>query len=160
MKLHLFYFFALFLFGFSCQKKEEQSTFFLKKYDKIRLISYHKPRDIYNSPHQPKIENDTIEIPNIHCIDNILLKPDSSKKIYEILLSNEQNCLLADCYRPQHMLLFYKQNKLLGFYEFCNSCGGNASQNIKMPPFCSSKGEKMMALFEVMKLQNTGNTGM
>lgn len=106
------------IFILSCTQKDKKASEFLKKYDKIRLISYNTHRDVYSSKYELKIENDTIKIPEIKFVDNVILEKQFSEKIFEVLLSTEDECLLADCYNPRHLILFYKQNKIVDFYEF------------------------------------------
>jgi hypothetical protein len=145
------------IFSVSCSKKDNKSSEFLKKYDKIRLISYNTHRDVYSSNYEPKIENDTVKIPNIKFIDNVILDKYFAEKITEVLFSEENECVLADCYNPRHIILFYKQNKLVDFYEFCAECGGSRqSKNINFPELCTDKGDKIIEIFKEMKLKNNG----
>ena len=154
----LFYIFILLsIFVISCNEKENVTSEFLKRYDKIRLVSYNQHRDVYRSKKELKIENDTIEIPNIEFIDNIILDKYYSRKIAEVLFSTEKECLVADCYNPRHILLFYKNNKIVDFYEFCAECGGSRnSKNINFPELCSDKGDIIIQIFKEMKLKNDG----
>ncbi|MGL2987182.1 hypothetical protein ACSVH5_06265 [Flavobacterium sp. RSSA_27] len=169
MKKQMLYFILLSVSFLSCNKKEEKSSEilynktenetskFLKKYDIIRLISYNKHRNVYTPKNELKIEKDTINIPNIEVIDNILLDKYFSKKIAGILLSTDKECSVADCYTPRHLILFYKHNKIVDFYEFCAECGGSRqSKNINFPHFCSDKGDKIIKVFKEMKLKNDG----
>ncbi len=145
------------MFLFSCNRKENKTSEFLKRYDKIRLISYATHRDVYSSQDELKIENDTIRIPNLKFIDNVVLNPHYAERITEVLLSTANECVLADCYNPRHLLLFYKKDKLVDFYEFCAECGGSRqSKNINFPEFCTDKGDKLIAIFKEMKLKNDG----
>ncbi len=144
-------------FSISCNKKENKNSKFLKKYDKIRLISYNTHRDVYRTKYEPKIENDTIKIPNIKFIDNIILNKHFAEKITDVLFSEENECIMADCYNPRHIILFYKNNKLVDFYEFCAECGGSRqSKNINFPELCADKGDKIIEIFKEMKLKNNG----
>lgn len=142
----------------SCHKKENKTSDFLKKYDKIRLLSYNKHRHAYGEKkYDLKIENDTILIPNVKYIDNIVLDNYYSEKITEVLLSTEKECIVADCYNPRHIILFYKQNKIVDFYELCAECGGSRqSKNINFPQLCADKGDRIIAIFKEMKLKNDG----
>lgn len=145
------------IFILSCNEKEKKTSDFLKRYDKIRLISYNTHRDVYSSKYDLKIENDTIKIPEVEFVDNVILEKQFSEKIAEVLLSTEDKCLLADCYNPRHLLLFYKQNKIVDFYEFCAECGGSRqSKNIYFPELCTDKGDKLIEIFKEMKLKNDG----
>lgn len=144
----------------SCHEQEKKTAEFLNRYDKIRLISYNTHRDVYSSNYELKIENDTIRIPEINIIDNVVLDRHYSEKIATVLLSTEEECLLADCYNPRHLILFYKKNKLVDFYEFCAECGGSRqSKNIGFPELCTDKGDKLIAIFKEMKLKNNGEEG-
>jgi hypothetical protein len=147
----------------SCKKQDEkveevQSTEFLKEFDKIRLVSYNTKRDIYSSDYELKIENDTIKIPNVNYIDNVILKKKESDKIFEILLSPPERGTLADCYNPRHILLFYKKNKMVEFFEFCAECGGSqiSSKKIKINSIVSEQGKELIKVFKEMKLKNDG----
>jgi hypothetical protein len=149
------------IFVSSCNEKEKNKTSeFLKGYDKIRLISYNTHRDVYSSQYELKVQNDTVRIPNINVIDNVVLDKRYSEKIATILFSTESECLLADCYNPRHLILFYKKNKIVDFYEICAECGGSRqSKNIDFPEFCTDKGDQIIALFKEMKLKNDGEEG-
>ena len=150
-------FILLSLFAVSCSEKENKTTEFLKKYDKIRIISYNKHREIYATKYELKIENDTIQIPDIKIVDNIILNQNFSKKITEVLISTENQCVVAHCYNPRHIILFYKKNKVVDFYEFCAECGGSRqSKDINFPELCTDKGDKIIEVFKEMKLKNTG----
>lgn len=154
-KLILFSFLFL-IIASSCDKKNKTSEF-LEKYDEIRLISYNTHRDVYNSDYELIIENDSVKIPNIKPVDNIILNKYYSEKIIEVLITDEKKCVLADCYNPRHLILFYKQNKIVDFYEFCTECGGSRqSKNIKFPDICRDKGFKIITIFKEMKLKNNG----
>ncbi|WP_298115131.1 hypothetical protein [Flavobacterium sp.] len=145
------------IFFLSCNKTEDKTSEFLKKYDKIRLISYNKHRDVFRPKYELKIEKDTIQIPNIKVIDNIVLDKYFSQKIAEVLLSTEKECIVADCYNPRHLILFYKQNKIVDFYEFCAECGGSRqSKNINFPELCTEKGDRIIEVFKDLKLKNDG----
>jgi len=150
-------FFSLLILVFSCKEKENKTSDFLKKYDKIRLISYNTHRDVYSTKYELSIENDTVQIPNIKIIDNIVLDKYFSEKIAEVLLSTEDECLMDDCYNPRHIILFYKQNKIIDYYEFCAECGGSVqSKNINFPELCADKGDRIIEIFKEMKLKNDG----
>jgi hypothetical protein len=145
MKEQLFLFFLFSLILFSCKKSDDKKIELLSKYDKVRLISYNKHRNVYGTKYELKIENDTINIPNVKFIDNVVLDNNFSKKIINVLLLKERECIKADCYNPRHIILFYKQNKLIDFYEFCAECGGSMqSKNINFPELCSEKGDKLI----------------
>ena len=156
-------FFALLCTVISCKKQNEKveevrSNKFLKEFDKIRLVSYHTKRDVYNSNYELKIKNDTIEIPNVNFIDNVVLKKKESDKIFKILLSPPEIGTLADCYNPRHILLFYKKNKMVEYFEFCAECGGSqtSSKKININSIFSEQGKELIKIFKEMKLKNDG----
>jgi hypothetical protein len=141
----------------SCNKKDNKTTEFLNQYDKIRLLSYNTHRDVYGSKYELKIEDDTVQVPNIKYVDNVVLNEKFSRKIAEVLLATENECVLADCYNPRHIILFYKANKIIDFYEFCAECGGStSSKNIKFPALCTGKGDRLIEIFKELKLENDG----
>ena len=141
----------------SCVEKPNKTEIFLDQYDKIKLISYNKHRDVYSTNNKIKVVNNTIKIPNIQYIDNLVLDKKNSKKIFNILLSEQKECSRADCYNPRHILLFYQKNIIVGFYEFCAECGGSEqSKNINIPPICSEQGNELIKVFKEMNLKNNG----
>ncbi len=54
------------------------------------------------------------------------------------------------CYNPRDILYFYKNYKLVGFYEFCKECGGSrTSQNLdSLPAFCKEKAFKIEEILQ------------
>ena len=141
----------------SCQRNDTKTKEFLNKFDKIRLISYNTYRDTYTSDEDIKIINDTIKIPNIIVVDNIVLNSDYSERILNILFSERKTGTLADCYYPRHILLFYKNQKLIGFYEFSVSCGGvYESKNLNIKSIYMEQGKELIDVFKEMKLKNNG----
>lgn len=132
---------------------------FINKYDEIRLISYnsHRKYALRDNP-TIKIKNDKIKIKDVIIIDNVLLNKNYSKKIFKFLLSQKKECSVADCYNPRHILLFFKAKKLVGYFEFCASCGGSRkSKNINInSSFCSEHGNDLIKIFKEMKLKNNG----
>lgn len=143
----------------SCQRRagSEKTKEFLKKYDKIRLISYNQHRDTYSNNDSISIINDTIKIPQIEIVDNIELHQNYSEKIFSILLSEKRKGTMADCYYPRHILLFYKNSKIIGFYEFSVGCGGcTQSDKIDIGYINTEQGKELIELFKEMKLKNNG----
>lgn len=132
---------------------------FINKYDEIRLISYnsHRKYALRDNP-TINIKNDKIKIKDVIIIDNVLLNKKYSKKIFNVLLSQKKECSVADCYNPRHVLLFYRAKKLVGYFEFCASCGGSRkSKNINInSSFCSEHGNDLIKIFKEMKLKNNG----
>ena len=155
--------FAILCTIISCKEQNEkfeevQSNEFLKEFDEIRLVSYNTKRDIYSSNYELKIENDTIKIPSVNFIDNVILKKKESDKIFNILLKFPEKCTLADCYNPRHIILFYKKNKMVEYFEFCAECGGSqsSSKKIKINSICYEQGKELIKVFKEMKLKNDG----
>ena len=128
----------LFLGFFSCSKLNQLEYESFDKYDKIRLVSYSEHRKEAEKTDIIKLVNDSIEIPKVQIIDNVVLDNLFSDKILKILSSKDYNdCSYADCYQPRHILLFYKNNSIVDFYEFCASCGGSRqSKGIKVSDIC------------------------
>ncbi|WP_396191213.1 hypothetical protein [Flavobacterium sp.] len=132
---------------------------FINKYDEIRLISYNSHRK-YALRDNPTIEikNNKVIIKGVKIVDNVILDNKYSKKIFNVLLSQKKECSVADCYNPRHILLFFKTKKLVGYFEFCSSCGGSRkSKNISInSSFCSEHGNDLIKIFKEMKLKNNG----
>ncbi len=143
---------------FSCIQKIEksQASRTVAAYDKIRLISYNTAR-IDRDGKLPAIVDNDINISGVEFVDDVTLTPTQSEKIIEVLQAKESECVMADCYNPRHILLFYKQAKLVGFYEFCAECGGSMqSENLKLQSICTAQGDELIQIFKEMKLRNDG----
>lgn len=159
MKKHLFIFLTASFLLWTCHspEKEDNISHFINKYDSIRLISYNTARDVFSGTVTFKIENNSLKISNIKFIDDIILTKNSSRNIFDVLLSKPDSCSTADCYNPRHVLLFYKRDKIIGFYEFCAACGGSyKSNNIKISPICSEQALELSRIFKEMNLKNDG----
>ena len=156
-----FFIAILFLGFFSCSKLNQVEYESFDKYDKIRLVSYSEHRKEAEKTDIIKLVNDSIEIPKVQIIDNVVLDNLFSDKILKILSSKDYNdCSYADCYQPRHILLFYKNNSIVDFYEFCASCGGSRqSKGIKVSDICSEQGIQLIKVFKEMKLKNNGEEG-
>ncbi|RZJ71565.1 hypothetical protein [Flavobacterium sp.] len=144
-----FLFAACFL---SCNKKNDEVSIFINQYDAIRLVSYNHHRTA-----ALKFTDNDLQIENTKFVDDISLNADQSYKIFKVLFSPPEIGTLADCYYPRHILLFYKQKKIIGYYEFCAACGGSEqSQNIKIPSIVTEQGAQLVKIFKEMKLNNNG----
>ena len=87
----------------------------------------------------------------------------NQKKEFFALLKNDicgNSGTHAACYIPRHLIHFYDKNeKLIGFYEFCIECGGSVeSETLKnIPPFCIEKGTEMEQLLKSFGLKITSD---
>lgn len=146
---------SLFLFG--CKKENK----FFESIDKVKLISYpsrtswkrnkHEPFD-YSSKKEVIVQKDKI-------IDDVILKKSDLNSILTILnTDNTEHCSIAACYEPRHMFQFYKNNKVVAYFEVCLECGGyNKTKNLDfMPGFCIEKGEELKKIFKKLGLKNYG----
>lgn len=157
MKKNIFLTILLIAIVFYISNKSFETKTEPKIYDKIILLSYDRPRDEYLAKSELNIKNFKISLSKIKIVDSIDLNENQSKKILEILNLPIEVGSMADCYNPRHILLFYKNSKLIGFYEFCAECGGcRKSDNINIPMLCTENGEKLIKLFKEMNLKNTG----
>ena len=157
----------LFLGFFSCKEVKPLKTIplvdkkennFFETIDSVRLISF--PSKMYWDKKEIMSEEDVdFEIPDDKIIDNLTLNKEQLEEIVEILKIDYKNeCMEAACYEPRHMLQFYKNAKIIAFYEICLECGGwKNSKNLDfLPPFCVQKGEELKQVFIKMKLKNSG----
>ena len=142
----------------SCSKVNKKELVSFDRYTKIRLVSYTTYRREASKEDVIKLNSDSILIPNIKIVDNVVLNEENKNKILNVLCSKDyENCSLADCYQPRHILLFYKMNKIVDFYEFCCSCGdGRFSSGIKVSTICVEQGTELIKIFKEMKLKNNG----
>lgn len=137
----------------SCEKRKDSVDHLINQYDSIRLISYDKAR----IGDALQIKKGTIRISNIKFIDDLILDGKYSKQILSVITSKSDVCSVADCYNPRHILLFYKKNKVAGFYEFCVECGNSSkSDNLKLQSICTEQGDTLIEIFKEMKLKNDG----
>ena len=155
-------FFCFLLFITACSKIDNTQVESFNKYDKVRLLSYDSHRKVDSKEDYLWIKNDTLIIPKVKIIDNVVLSHEYKNQIINILCSHDyKNCSMADCYNPRHILLFYKNNKLIDYYEFCASCGGSTqSLGINIPSICMEQGQELIKIFKEMKLKNDGEEGL
>ncbi|MCK6607609.1 MAG: hypothetical protein L6Q46_04800 [Flavobacterium sp.] len=154
-------FFCFLLFITACSKIDNTQVESFNKYDKVRLLSYDSHRKVYSKEDYLWIKNDTLIIPKVKIIDNVILSKEYKKQIINVLCSyDNKNCSMADCYNPRHILLFYRNNKVVDYYEFCASCGGSTqSRGMKIPSICTEQGQELIKIFKKMKLKNDGEEG-
>ena len=60
--------------------------------------------------------------------------------------------IIALCYEPRHLLLFYTpDNRIFGYIEICLSCGsGQVSEGLREVDFCSKRIEYLMNLVNLI----------
>ncbi len=146
----------------SCQKKVNQNAkSFLESIDKVKLYSY--PSRIMwdtingKSNERIKFEKGTLIFDKTKVIDSLILTDEQRNKIFNILLDTkwENKGMQAACYEPRHLFSFYKENKIVGYYEVCLECGGwDCNKELDtLPMFCIEKGEVMKEIFKSFKLK-------
>ena len=136
-------------------EKAEQNLF--SQYDKVRLLSYNHHRDVYRGKNEITISHNEIKIDSVEFVDDIILNEKYKRKISNAITKETGECSVADCYNPRHLLVFYKNEKPIGYYEFCAECGGSRqSKGIMMPSICSEQGDALIEVFKELKLKNNG----
>jgi hypothetical protein len=83
-------------------------------------------------------------VPKIH--QRVILNKVQSDSIFSILVNVKSHVLVdslsvgADCYNPQHSIVFYKNDLAVAFFEICFSCHGmRKSKGIEFGIFCFEK---------------------
>ncbi|MES2864822.1 MAG: hypothetical protein V4666_11930 [Bacteroidota bacterium] len=144
----------VFLSFFSCKKEND----FFENIDKVRLVSY-TTRTGWNPNEQfdYNSKKDVI-IPEDKIIDDVILKKEDFNSIFKILKINKDTCSIAACYEPRHKFQFYKNGKVIAYYEVCLECGGwKNSKNLNfLPDFCMEKGTELKEIFKKLGLKNYG----
>ncbi|TRX28641.1 hypothetical protein FNW25_04425 [Flavobacterium franklandianum] len=147
----------------SCQKNvDEKTKLFLESVDKVKLYTY-PSRTTWdekdkNTISEIKFEKGKLIFDKTKVVDSLVLTNEQKDKIYTILLDTkwEENGMIATCYEPRHLFSFYKNEKVIGYYEVCLECGGHeCSKELEnLPMFCIEKGEEMQKIFKGFKLKN------
>lgn len=140
-KLLFVLFFGIILFSCNEEKKAYKYSFF-NDVDKVVYLSY-DDRSRWGDDLNLEIVNNIINIPKLEIKKKLVIENNKFEDLFELLSKdNEEDCSMNKCYEPRDILLFYKKDKLNGFYEFCKECGGNkASKNLdSLPSFCVEKG--------------------
>jgi hypothetical protein len=128
-----------------------------RQYDKVRLLSYNHHRYANESDYEIVISNEDVKIKDIEFVDDVILSEQYKRKISNAITKEAKDCLMADCYNPRHLLVFYQKDKLVGYYEFCAECGGSRqSEGIKVPSICTEQGDALIEIFKELKLKNNG----
>lgn len=160
MKITSFIFWSFLILFCSCSSKFEtkDTKSIVEQFDSIRLISYSTAR-VYEN--KLIINDSSVTISGVKFIDDLFLRPDQKNEIIDIIQTHTSNeCMNADCYDPRHLLLFYKDKKIIGHYEICVSCGASMkSENIDLVPLCNETANNLIKMFERLKLKNNGIEG-
>ncbi|WP_396176663.1 hypothetical protein [Flavobacterium sp.] len=143
---------------FSCQKEKSEVFLKLEQYSKVRLLSYNHSRNSYSDKNEILIKDNFITISGVSFVDDVDLNTEFKNKIFNVLDSKLEYGTSADCYNPRHILLFYKKDKLVDFYEFCAECGGSyQSSGLKIVKSISSEqGDLLIEIFKELNLKNNG----
>ncbi len=159
MKKMMRFFIVIAFFVFGCKNK---AAVFLENVDEVKLYSY-PSRMIWDtikgrSNEELKFEKGKLTFDKTKVIDSLILNNDQKSKVFEVLLDTKYEGMIAACYEPRHLFIFYKNNKMIGYYEVCLECGGwkNSEKLNFLPDFCMEKGEELKNLFIKMKLKNSG----
>jgi len=136
----------------------ETNVNLFEQYDKVRLLSYNHHRDAHTGKNEINISDNEIQIDEVEFVDDLILSEKYKRKISNAIANvNTDECLMADCYNPRHLLVFYQKDKLVGYYEFCAECGGSRqSEGVKMPSICGQQGDALIEIFKELKLKNNG----
>lgn len=155
------------IFFFSCKsEKEEAVELFAKEVTKVKIWSCPARGlwDVEDGKERQgiKILNNKIQLDTTKLIDNIELNSNQKKEFFALLKNDicGNSGTHAACYIPRHLIHFYDKNeKLIGFYEFCIECGGSVeSETLKnIPPFCIEKGTEMEQLLKSFGLKITSD---
>lgn len=120
---------------------KKNSVFHPGKYDSSVIIAYNVKFSDSQLMNIDKFTNGKIDL---------RMRLDSSQ-IYKIaaILNDTTGGRVADCYDPHHAILFYKNGKIIAYYEFCLECGkAKQSDNLRFPAFCLEKASALAALLE------------
>lgn len=153
------------IFFFSCKsEKDESFELFAKEVTKVKIWSYPARGlwDVEDGKERQgiKILNNKVQLDTTKIIDYIELNDNQKNKLFTLLKDDicGYSGTHAACYIPRHLILFYDKNeKLIGFYEFCIECGGSVeSERLKnIPVFCIEKGIEMEKLLKSFGLKIT-----
>jgi len=152
------FFIVIVFFVVGCKNK---AAVFLENVDEVKLYSYPSRMmwDTINgrSNGELKFEKGKLTFDKTKVIDSLILNKDQKRKAFDVLLDTkcEEEGSIAACYEPRHLFTFYKENKIVGYYEVCLECGGwkSTKELDKLPMFCIEKGEVMKELFKTFKLK-------
>lgn len=129
----------------------------ISSYDKITLFSYDNPRDVYNDTSQISIENNKLKIHNVRMKDSLILDEKTTKRILKILFTPTLLNTASSCYEPRHILLFYRNSNIIGYFEFCIECGGSQkSESMLIPNLEYLNSKELKKLFKELNIKSYG----
>lgn len=132
----------MFLSLLSCKEEKPKYYFsFFDDVDKVEHVNY-EDRAEWDDDLELKIGKNQINIPKSKIKSTKIISKEKFEDLFVLISTEYTNCSLMKCYDPRDILLFYKKNKLVGYYEFCKECGGNRTSNnlVSLPSFCREKG--------------------
>jgi hypothetical protein len=109
--------------------------------DKVEIVSY-PIRDLRGLGNE-LIRNGKFMVHNIQ--QRVVLNKTDQDSLYSILYNftipgEPMQYPGADCYNPQHCIVFYKNNQAFAYYEICFMCSRTAqSDGIDVISFCEEK---------------------
>ena len=121
--------------------------------ERVELITYSNRMDWWydeNGVEQPLLQEGILNMPTDSINSRIQLDSAVVGQWHKALYETEfcEDNVIALCYEPRHMLLFYgSANKLFGYMEICLSCGGGeVSEGLREVDFCLQRVEYLAGL--------------
>lgn len=149
----------------SCKKAEEKTivrqeiklpemkeTFPFSEAEKIELISYSFDDYRHSSGYyQYEIKDGKLPFDETIIKERIFLNKLQQESLFWALMTDNcpANYAVADCYMPEHRIIFYDKNKkVIAFLEVCIQCiGSRKSENLKIARLCGKKMKELKRLF-------------
>lgn len=130
--------------SYSCSYKEVPAEYIkttpFGKADKIEIVSYTNTRR--SQGYEEELINDG-EFIVTALKQRATLTPAGKDSLFYILYnlkSRNEDSTTADCYSPNHSIIFYKDTKAIAFLELCFMCSGSRqSKNIDFGEMCDEK---------------------
>lgn len=114
------------------------NTFPFNKTTRIEAIHF-KPKNAFDSYKSfAEIINHKLILPDV--VSRYDLSEQQIEKLFEIFYQYKgKDVDGAKCYEPEHIFVFYEQDKAIAFFEICFDCRGTREKNIKVEDLCDEK---------------------
>lgn len=132
--------------------KDSEVSSLISKTTRVEAITFkrvknrNRAKDILERESYTQIKNNKI------ILDSIRKRVDLNKRqipeLFDVLFKYKGNPSLgARSYLPNHVLIFYEQEKIIAFLEICFVCKETRNYGVDFTDFCDEKLEKLREFF-------------
>lgn len=129
--------------------KKISNTFPFNKITHIEAIHFKLDKNFDSYKSAAEIMNNQLILRNI--VSRYTLNQKENEKLFEVLYYYKGNdAQMAKCYEPEHIFVFYENEKAIAFFEICFGCQNTRQKNIEVNNLCKEKWSMLYDFFKDM----------